>query len=214
MPFYEKYGLVGLFLIIIPTTSLKAQKKDIPEDMKARHILTVESWRKNKDVDYRDKDNTMLTKDLLKGFKGLNYYDIDYSYVVEGTLIIAAEHEKITIKTSTGDTYQNIIYGKVEFSLHGRKLQLNLYQSLNAAKEGRKKKALFLPFTDLTSGEDTYGGGRYIGLTIPPDEEIIIDFNKAYNPYCAYNEKFSCPLVPWENHVELEIKAGVQKFDH
>ena len=74
---------------------------------------------------------------------------------------------------------------------------------------------LFLPFLDATNGIETYGGGRYIDLTIPESNQITIDFNKSYNPYCAYNEKFSCPIVPRENYLSLKVNAGVKRFkDH
>ena len=71
---------------------------------------------------------------------------------------------------------------------------------------------LFLPFTDLTNGEATYAGGRYIDLAIPDGDTLIIDFNKSYNPYCAYNKKYSCPIVPKVNHLEIDINAGVKAF--
>jgi uncharacterized protein (DUF1684 family) len=69
-----------------------------------------------------------------------------------------------------------------------------------------------VPFTDLTCGNESYGGGRYLDIDIPEGEEIIIDFNRCYNPYCAYNEKYSCPLTPAVNDLKVEIKAGVKKF--
>ena len=74
------------------------------------------------------------------------------------------------------------------------------------------KKHLFLPFTDLTSGVESYGGGRYIDLEATDKDTMIVDFNQAYNPYCAYNEKYSCPIVPEENDLKVEIKAGVKAF--
>ena len=73
---------------------------------------------------------------------------------------------------------------------------------------------LFLPFTDNTNGVETYGGGRYIDLKIPAGNTINIDFNKAYNPYCAYSDKYSCPIPPPENHLDIEIKAGIKLTDH
>ena len=71
---------------------------------------------------------------------------------------------------------------------------------------------MFLPFSDLTSGNETYGGGRYIDLEIPKGKTITIDFNQAYNPYCAYNPKYSCPIVPAENELLTNVNAGVKKF--
>jgi uncharacterized protein (DUF1684 family) len=71
---------------------------------------------------------------------------------------------------------------------------------------------LFLPFLDTTNGIETYGGGRFLDMRIPKSKEVIIDFNKAYNPYCAYNYNYSCPIVPLENNLSIKVKAGVKKF--
>ena len=90
---------------------------------------------------------------------------------------------------------------------------MNVYQNLLLRETEEFKDYLFLPFADLTNGEQTYGGGRYIDLSIPDKDSIIINFNTAYNPYCAYNAKYSCPLVPKENHLDYSIEAGVKKFE-
>jgi uncharacterized protein len=89
---------------------------------------------------------------------------------------------------------------------------LNIYRNIDLSKKKEYKNYLFLPFLDLTSGNESYGGGRYIDMRIPKGNIITIDFNKAYNPYCAYNHKYSCPVVPDENNLNIEIKAGVKKF--
>jgi uncharacterized protein (DUF1684 family) len=86
---------------------------------------------------------------------------------------------------------------------------LNVYQSHTLREKEGYKDYLFLPFTDLTNGNETYGSGRYIDLRIPERETIIIDFNKAYNPYCAYNYGYACPIPPKENKLKVEIRAGV-----
>ncbi|RYD73146.1 MAG: DUF1684 domain-containing protein [Sphingobacteriales bacterium] len=99
-----------------------------------------------------------------------------------------------------------------EISIDGKSFKLNIYQSQDLKKIEKYKNSLFLPFTDLTSGVESYGGGRYVDLEIPEGELIPIDFNTAYNPYCAYNHKYSCPIPPQENDLAIEIKAGVKKF--
>lgn len=96
----------------------------------------------------------------------------------------------------------------MKFTLNGKALELNVYQS---RKNYQTDKRLFLLFTDLTSGNESYGGGRYIDLRIPDDDEVILDFNKSYNPYCAYNYNYSCPIPPAENHLDISVKAGVKK---
>jgi uncharacterized protein (DUF1684 family) len=99
----------------------------------------------------------------------------------------------------------------LEFEIDGRSFNLPVYQSKDMMKMLEHKDYLFFPFTDLTNGSKTYGGVRYIGLKIPKEgNNVIIDFNQAYNPYCAYSGRYSCPIVPQENHLDIEIRAGVK----
>jgi hypothetical protein len=98
------------------------------------------------------------------------------------------------------------------FQIKGKSYQLNVYQGQDLIKKEGYEDYLFLPFLDDTNGEGSYGGGRYIDLRIPKGDTIVIDFNSAYNPYCAYNEKYSCPIVPRDNYIETEVKAGVKAF--
>ncbi|MFT7442704.1 MAG: hypothetical protein ACI9Q3_001078, partial [Maribacter sp.] len=106
-------------------------------------------------------------------------------------------------------------YGILNFILNEKYFELTIYQSQDDLSDEKYKDYLFLPFTDNTSGEDSYGGGRYMDVLITdekPDGTIKLNFNNTYNPYCAYNEKYSCPLTPRKNHLDFEIKAGVKIF--
>jgi uncharacterized protein (DUF1684 family) len=114
--------------------------------------------------------------------------------------------------TTTSRLAKYVKYGEATFKLDGKEDQLNIYQSLSLREKPAYKDYLFLPFTDETSGKESYSGGRYIDLTIPKGNKIIIDFNKAYNPYCAYNHKYSCPIPPKGNHLNIAIKAGVKRY--
>ena len=98
------------------------------------------------------------------------------------------------------------------FDLKGKPFKLNIYQNQDLIKKEGFEDYLFLPFLDNTNGEESYGGGRYIDMRIPDGDTIIVDFNSAYNPYCAYNEKYSCPIVPRENYLDTEVRAGVKAF--
>ena len=116
------------------------------------------------------------------------------------------------MKTTTDRTSKERVFGVIEFELKGERYTLNIYQGEDSLKDEAYKDYLFLPFLDATNGEETYGGGRYIDLRIPDGDTIIIDFNKAYNPLCVYNKKYSCPIVPRENYVSARIEAGVKDF--
>jgi uncharacterized protein (DUF1684 family) len=116
------------------------------------------------------------------------------------------------MQTTTSRLSNERVYGVLSFELQGQTFELNVYQGKDLMKEEGFTDYLFLPFLDNTNGDATYGGGRYIDLRIPLDKELEIDFNTAYNPYCAYNEKYSCPIVPRENYLDMEVRAGVKKF--
>lgn len=98
------------------------------------------------------------------------------------------------------------------FEIDGKTFKLNVYRNIELSRKKEFKDYLFLPFSDLTSGAESYIGGKYIDLKLPKGNAIAIDFNSSYNPYCAYNSKYSCPKVPLENDLNIEIKAGVKKF--
>ena len=151
-------------------------------------------------------------KDDLKQFKGLDFYPIDEKYIAEAIFIRTKKEKSFKMKTSTSRTPIYKKYGELHFSIDGKELKLNVYQNADLKKKPGYDDYLFLPFSDLTCGKDSYIGGRYIDMRIPKSEKVIIDFNQAYNPYCAYNYEYSCPIVPLENDLDIEINAGVKKF--
>ena len=112
------------------------------------------------------------------------------------------------MKTSTDRKPKYRVYGVLKFQMNKKNLQLFVYQNLDLMKRPGYEDYLFLPFSDLTNGKESYIGGRYLDMRIPKTEKVTIDFNKAYNPYCAYNKEFSCPIVPVQNNIPLAIMAG------
>jgi hypothetical protein len=112
------------------------------------------------------------------------------------------------MKTTTERLPEYSIYGVVTFRHKGKNVTLNVYQNIELVKKPGYEKNLFIPFNDRTNGVETYGGGRFIDITENGADKVIIDFNKAYNPYCAYNHKYSCPIPPEENDLKIKIKAG------
>ena len=103
-----------------------------------------------------------------------------------------------------------IKYGEVYFTIDKKEYKLNVYQSQELLQSADYKDYLFIPFTDATSGNETYEGGRYIDLTIPTGNQVLINFNKAYHPYCAYTDGYNCPVPPQENKLPIKIEAGVR----
>lgn len=161
---------------------------------------------------FKDASKSPLKSKDLKNFKGLDFFSFDSSYVVKASLELKPDSKWFNMKTTTSRLSRERIYAIATFELKGQKFSLNIYQGEENMNSEEYKDYLFLPFLDDTNGEETYAGGRYIDLKIPKDNTIQIDFNKAYNPLCAYNEKFSCPIVPRANYIDLKVIAGVKVF--
>jgi len=138
----------------------------------------------------------------------LSFYPIDMSYRVRAKMIPAEDRRMLEIPMTDGTVEKYLKHSYAEFQLNGQPLRLLLLQ---AAKESDKRN-FFLAFADDTSGEETYGGGRYINLRQDGKNSITIDFNMAYNPYCAYNPDYACPLPPRENILEIPIRAGEKDY--
>lgn len=169
-------------------------------------------FQKGMNEHYQDSIKSPLQKKDLKDFHGLDFYVPNEKYFVVAKFIKSKKEKPFEMKTTTDRKPVYVKYGEVHFEIDGKKLQLNVYRNIAFSKNKEYKNHLFLPFTDDTCGIDSYGGGRYIDLKIPKGNQIVIDFNKAYNPYCAYNPSYSCPIVPSENNLEIEVLAGVKKF--
>ena len=145
-------------------------------------------------------------------FETLDFFPPDTNYVVTAKLIRTPEAIPFLMPTTTDRESEEVVYGTVKFMLNGKDYILEVYQNPELIQEVGFKDYLFLPFTDGTNGKETYGGGRYLDLRIPKGNTIILDFNRAYNPYCVYNKKYSCPLVPGVNNLDAKVLAGVKDF--
>ena len=163
---------------------------------------------------YADNEKSPLTKEDLKTFKALEFFDIDQNYRVEATFELTPDSPIFEMPTTTDRLPLYRKYGIAHFTIDGLKCELSLYQNqkyMNSIEYGNQ---LFLPYNDLTNGKTSYGSGRFIDIDIPEAgiKTIIIDFNKSYNPYCAYNYKYSCPIPPSENILAMAIPAGVKAY--
>ena len=194
----------NLFLILLlVTSSVYAQDKNKQSSLEYQQQLNIE---------FADSLTSPLTEEDRSHFKALEFFSIDKKYIVEAVLIRTKKEKTFQMKTSTDRTPLYKKYGELHFTLEGKEMKLNVYQNIDLIKLQDYKDYLFLPFSDLTNGKESYIGGRYIDMRIPQGHKVTIDFNKAYNPYCAYNYEYSCPIVPLENDLNIEIKAGVKKF--
>jgi len=162
--------------------------------------------RQAKDAHLRSSSGP-LTPEQRAHFAGLGYFAADLDLVFEAWLQPAATPDTTTFVTSTGTRERYLRLGVLRFSHHGRACTLTMFQSLEGGW-------LFLPFADATSGRETYGAGRYVDPEPLDGDRYRIDFNRAYNPYCAYNSNWVCPMPPVENRLPLRILAGEKSFSH
>ena len=175
-------------------------------------IAAVEKFQKDLNTEYADVKNSPLIAEDLAVFKTLDFYPINEKFFVTAKFVRTENEKPFEMKTSTTRKPMYVKYGEAHFEIDGKPFQLNIYQNIELSKKEEYKDYLFLPFSDLTCGKESYIGGKYIDMKTPTTDTIVIDFNKAYNPLCAYNHKYSCPKVPLENDLKIEIKAGVKKF--
>ncbi|WP_100612508.1 DUF1684 domain-containing protein [Confluentibacter lentus] len=195
--------LVTLLISIICLTGCAQDKRPIKGDTEFQRELNAE---------YKDASKSPLKAKDRKKFEGLDFFKFDAAYVVQARLERTPDSKWFNMRTTTSRVSKERIFGILHFELKGKPYQLNVYQGEETMKLEGMGDYLFLPFLDETNGMESYGGGRYIDLRIPKGDTIEIDFNKAYNPYCAYNDKYSCPIVPRDNYLKTRIEAGVKAF--
>lgn len=177
-----------------------------------RPVKGETEFQKKINAEYKDATTSPLIKSDRKHFESLDFFKFDSAYVVKAIFKRTPEEKPFEMKTTTDRLPLYMKYGELSFDLKGEVFYLNIYQDQNLKEDEGYEDYLFLPFLDETNGLESYGGGRYIDARIPEGKTMIIDFNTAYNPYCAYNNKYSCPLVPRENYLKTRIEAGVKAF--
>jgi Uncharacterized conserved protein len=185
-----------LFISLFLNTS--AQKKTYKD--------SIVAYRQN----YINTHEVVLNNDR----KFLRFFPIDVSYRVVASFKRIIDTSGFDMNTSSGMKKKHFIYGLLTFKLHDSLLHLYVYQSATLMKQEKLKDYLFVPFGDATSGSESYGGGRYMEFYIPDikNNKVVLDFNKAYNPYCAYTTGYNCPIPPIENLLKIPVPAGEKNY--
>lgn len=197
---------ITLILILISAFAFSQNEK--------KQISEIKKFQKELNDGYTNKKETPLRGDNYTKFRKHPFFPIDLKYRIKAQFTKTENAVAFEIPTSSGNTQPYREFGKATFTIDGSTYILTVYQSLNLIHTAGYEDYLFLPFRDETNGKETYGGGKYIDLRIPDGNEIIIDFNQSYQPYCAYNAyDYSCPIVPEENFLPVRIEAGVQYDD-
>ena len=190
--------LLVCFPLILIGQSLKKEIKEHRKEYKADFLKEERS-------PFYNKKNEL---------KYLRFFRPKKKYKVTCTFTLTPDAETFDMATYSGMLKKYRKYGTLEFTLHGQKQQLAVYQNMMLLKIDGYRDYLFLPFRDATNDKSTYGGGRYINLKTGDikNGKVILDFNKNYNPYCAFSGGYNCPIPPVENHLDVAIKAGEKKF--
>ena len=197
------YFLFILFFCL--SVSVFAQESD------SAAVAGIRHFQEELNTAYRNPDSTPLPPAEQTSFKGHQFYPVALDLRLKAELVKLPESKPFKMTTTTGQLRDYVRYGELHFSISGKPYKLLVYQSLDLLKKPQYQDYLFLPFTDLTNGNETYGGGRYLDLRIPETgNSLVVDFNKAYNPYCAYSNRYSCPIPPAENHLDVPVTAGVK----
>jgi uncharacterized protein (DUF1684 family) len=174
-----------------------------PAENDVDYVSQLQVERAAKDDAFRNQPNDPVPPDKVSQFLPLKYFPPDPEYVVPASLKPAEERIVVEMPTSTGKVRKQQRVGVLEFTLKGKPLTLGAF-----VEAGADVNRLFVPFSDMTSGTETYPAGRYLELDRTPTGLYTIDFNKAYNPFCYYNPTFDCPYPPRESRLPLPIRAG------
>lgn len=168
-------------------------------------MSTLLAERRQKDEFFKSSRQSPLTPEQRKTFTGLAYYEPNPSLDLTLEATEFTDKEAVTMQTTTGDVRTFLKWGKFAFAVEGQSAELVLYY-------GPESAHFFLPFMDATNTDETYSGGRYIDPEWLGGRQFHIDFNLAYAPYCAYNDRWSCPIPPLENRLKVKIEAGEKKL--
>ena len=162
-------------------------------------MTQLDDFRKMKDEFFKQELESPLTHEQREVFTGLEYFPENPDLRLELPIEEYPEKDVIQMQTSTGDIQKHTRFGRIRFSVEGQEVALTIYKDPHG---------YFLPFADSLAGVETYGAGRYLEPEPRGKNRVLVDFNLAYNPYCAYNDLYSCPLTPFENRLKVPIRAG------
>ena len=191
--------IIGLILIVIMIYSFSGGQTT------EEYINEITEEREEQDLFMQNSDESPFAN-KPSDYRGLNHYPIDIKYKIQARFVESPSKRIITLPTNDNSTREYLEYGTAAFTFNDKGQQLVILENVEDEK-------LFLAFADETSAIETYGAGRYLDVTHTGGNSITLDFNLAYNPYCAYSDKFSCPLPPRENLLSVAIEAGEKTYE-
>lgn len=205
-----RYIVVLSFLL----SSYLANAQQLKVNARSEYINKIVKERTEKDDEFLKSEKSPIPSEVKTNFPGLDYFPVKPRYKVKARFERYDHPVHFKMKTTTSREPEYAVFGKATFRLKGHKISLNVYQNVELVKKPGYEDYLFIPFSDRTNGIQTYGGGRFIDARVPNGDDLEIDFNSAYNPYCAYNHGYSCPVPPDENKLNISVKAGEKNWNH
>lgn len=202
--------IVCLFNLIF--TPLSAQNLTLSEAEIQEEIADTEKFVEELNAEFKNPEESPLEEDSIATFTELHFFPINPDFIVKASFQRIEDGRSFEMPTTTKRKPIYKDFALLVFSIRGVEYRLHAYQNVEFSKKEGYEDYLFIPYNDHTNGIESYGGGRYIDLREPEGEEIILNFNKSYNPYCSYNANYSCPIPPEENKLELRVEAGVLKY--
>ena len=180
---------------------------------RGKYIDTILSYRRKNIEEFSNPEKTPLdSTHFYNDYHDPKYFPVDTAFKIKAKFSIDTTGPTFGMATNTARKPNYRVYGYLTFSIGDTLQKLTAYQNIDYMDNPEYGKYLFIPFCDKTNGKTSYGAGRYLEILIPKTDSIYIDFNKSYNPYCAYADKWSCPLVPFENRLDVCILAGEKKY--
>jgi uncharacterized protein len=211
MPAFAKWtsGLSALAVVLWIITLSGCSKPETRNGAQPASGDSILEERRAKDGGFKSDDGSPILKQERPSFQGLAYYPVNLDLRFSVKLNRHPDPRQIKLATNTGEIRRGLRYGYFDFQVSGQNCRLQVYRLEDVSGS---KASLFIPFRDSTSGQETYAAGRYIDLEENTSGVYELDFNRAYNPYCAYNSEFSCPIPPAENILSIPIRAGEKKY--
>ncbi|MDG1296366.1 MAG: DUF1684 domain-containing protein [Saprospiraceae bacterium] len=194
-----------LWFILVSSTAIQGQ-----DSLSVSFYDAFEDYKANYLADRSNEDGPISPEEA----KDIHFFEADTSYVVLARVELLDQKDTLTMPTANGKQKDYVKYAYLHFEIQGKASKLLIFRSVRLMKNPLYRNALFLPFYDYSNGSKTYGGGRYMDLSISDidNKTLMLDFNRCYNPYCAYTTGYSCPIPPEENTLELEILAGESAY--
>ena len=178
----------------------------------ADYVKTIERMRREKDFFFKEDPDSPIPHELRHAFTGLACFPVDPKYRVQARLVPDPNLQKVVLATSKGIPREMIRVGFFEFEIDGMNERLAAYKVVPRPQHHHEDRSLFVPLRDATSGKETYGAARYLDIEELRTDNYLLDFNLAYNPYCAYSDDYVCPFPPRENWLSIPIRAGEKNF--